>query len=563
TEIRDEDPEALLFGLADRDDRRAAMELPDVDTWRQHLVASAAIGGGSDPERATPLVLDGPRVYLDRYWRYEQRVAARLQALASSPVDPVPPSAVAAATEAVADGAQRAAINTAVTARLTVLTGGPGTGKTTTVVRVLATLVATMPELAGRIALAAPTGKAAARMGEAIRQHGDADAGQAGLADLPATTLHRLLGFDPRNPSRFRHGRDRPLDVDVVVVDEASMVSLPMMAKLLDALPDTARLLLVGDRDQLVSIDAGAVLADISAAGAACGSDDAPRTALTDRIVELRHNYRFTPTSGIGLVAGRIRDERSAAEVVAAMTPSDPSADAGWHDEAVELAAPDRRGSGLLPRPWFDRIVTHFAALAARAGADDDPGGLLADLGQLGVLAALRRGPGGVDHLNAAVGSEVARTIGRPNRGDGDPRRAFDIGTPVLVTRNDHAQQLFNGDVGIVVRSADQSVVAFPAPDGAVRQVPVARIGHLEPVYALSVHKSQGSQFDRVVVTLGASDSPLLTRELVYTAITRARRHVAVVADADTLHRALERRVQRASGLRALLTSTQPDSVVE
>lgn len=540
--------------------------LPSLESWRSRLVASPAVRvpaaaeaapvptGTLDDSPATPLVLDGNRLYLDRYWRYEQRVADRLRQLASEVSNPprgVEELLAVLFGDGVSTSGQQAACRAGASHRLTVLTGGPGTGKTTTILRLMAVL-ASVADDAARMVLTAPTGKAAARLAETVR----ADVDQLPLADTiveqlratPATTLHRLLGWQPQSPSRFRHDRSRPLAHDVVIVDEASMVSLPLMAKLLDALGDDTRLVLVGDREQLASIDAGAVFADVCGPRSTSVSGERSRTPAsaagqtTDRrpqVVELTHNFRFDANSGLVDVAAAVRD--------------------GDIERVVALAAPHAppdRGHPL-PEPVWARVTERYAHAVRLARQGAPPTEVLKTFERVRVLAALRRGPHGVEAINQAIAEWLASDLGDDTIDTSRvPGRFAGVGTPLLVTRNDHRLELYNGDVGVVVPDPSgtaQPVVAFAAAGGQVRLIPPARLPASEPVYALSVHKSQGSQYDEVVLVLPPTDTALLTRELVYTGVTRARSRLTLVADTQVLAAALGRRVQRASGLRQRL----------
>jgi exodeoxyribonuclease V alpha subunit len=579
----------LDVGLADRAEERVDVQLPDLDTWVAAIEAAPSVRR-AEAAAVTPLVLDGHRLYLDRYWGYEGRLVARLAQLVATDATDRDPERVRGQLDRLfdtdPDDPQRRAAEVATRRALTVLTGGPGTGKTTTVVRLLATLWTTSM-IPPRIVLAAPTGKAAARLAEAIREVAGTLPLEppiiAALQRLPATTLHRLLGWQPRNPTRFRHDASHPLPYDVVIVDEASMTSLPLMAKLTDALADGARLVLVGDRDQLASVDAGAVLSDICGprvAGATAADGSPPATAtegqptatagepprdgaalpLHESIVTLTRFHRFGVDSGIGAVAraiGRLgtgsvphsgNTPAPVDEVVALLRGerTEPGGPESYDDVALRAPAPTERGIAL-PAGLLDEVVEGYAA-AVRAALDDAPvPAILQAFDRIRVLAALRRGTDGVEGLNRAIAQRLAAIVPEYR-----PDTAFPIGQPVLVTRNDHASRLYNGDVGVVVRDPDEPElhrVAFLSGDGQARLVAPGRLPESEPVFAMSIHKSQGSQFDRVVVVLPRRDSPLLSRELVYTGITRAARQVTIVADEPILRAALGRQVQRASGL--------------
>ena len=577
-----------------------ALPWPEPAAWRAALVASPAVAvgpaghrtgpadgrpgpsgelGAEDAGAARPLVLDGPRLYLDRYWRYERRLAAALAERAAGPPIDVDPAAVRAAIErllpppqadgpdrqrlAVADGPdrQRLAVAAGATGALTVVTGGPGTGKTTVVARLLAVLLALAedgPRLP-RLALAAPTGKAAARLDESLREAVAGlglDAGLAeALAGVRARTLHRLLGSRGPGRTRFRHDAANPLDVDAVVVDEASMVPLALMAKLVDAVPAGARLVLLGDRDQLASVEAGAVLGDV------CGPQEvveAPRSArarerlaaasgqpvpgveadapgIGDAIVRLTRFHRFGADSAIGRLAAAIRGlDEDPAPALAVLAEEDGR-------EALRL-----RGDDAGVRAALAEAVEVYAEVAAHAAAGRATEAL-AGLDRCRVLCAHRRGPRSVaDATSTILAALAARGV--------DVAEPWFPGRAVLVTENDPSTGLANGDVGVVVAVEDGARrIAFPAAAGVVRLLAPARLPAVETTYATTIHKSQGSQVDHAVVLLPAADSPIATRELVYTAVTRARERVSLLADAEVTAAALSRRIQRPSGLAAAL----------
>ena len=561
---------------------------PDPEAWRDALAASPAVRAPGD-ERIAALVLDGSRLYLDRHWNYERRLEARLPQMAATTRDDTDPADVESwldrlfgEADATEIDRQRLAAALASARSLTVVSGGPGTGKTTTIVKILALLLATVQRSDGagplRIALAAPTGKAAARMQEAIRGAVEKlpvdEETRSTLESMTAGTLHRLLGWRRDNSTRFRHDAENPLPYDVVVVDEASMVSLAVMSKLVDAVPAEGRLLLVGDRNQLVSVEAGAVLGDL------CGglSQDLGRTlrlsssvvddlavrygapltgeaeivdeaGIWDSIVQLERFYRFGTDSGIGNVARAIqRVEDDPTEVIELLRSGGPGALSGSPDLAFVEEA-----SSTIPGVVRERIVDGYRSYVEAVTSGGDPGEILAKLDEFRVLAAVRRGPRGVELLNSAIEGWLEQEVP-----DFSPTGEWYVGRPVMVTQNDYGVELFNGDVGVVVEDPHdptERMVAFPAVGGEVRLVGPARLPPHETVFAMTVHKSQGSQFDRVVVVLPTQDSPILTRELIYTGVTRAKEHVMVVGEEGLLRSALVRPVQRASGLAERLWS--------
>ncbi len=572
----------------------ASLPWPATEAWREVLSASPLVRPGS--EAATPLVLDGSRLYLDRYWQYEQRLAGALEARAAAWEDG--PAAPAASVVAWLDelfgparglDRQRLAAAVALTRRLTVIAGGPGTGKTYTVARVLALLhraaLATAADRPLRVVLVAPTGKAAARLQESLREAlGTLTLPapvRAAMERTPASTIHRLLGVTRASSTRFRHDARHPVPYDVVIVDEASMVSLPLMAKLVDAVDDRSRLILLGDRDQLASVEAGAVFGDIcgpagsrptlrfspgaaSALAAVVGGhlagehEVADRPGIWDAIVRLDRFRRFSSGSDLGAVAAAIQasgtEGDKAVDLLRSPSPVGPetvpaAADgpdaADGPGAAARLLDPDEdpAAAGTVT----DFVVDRYAEVARLALAGAPAGEVLAQLASLRVLCARRRGPDGVEDWNRRI--ERRLTEGVPGF---DPSRRFYVGRPILITRNDDAVRLYNGDVGVIVEDADQPgqlVAAFWTPETGVRTISPARLPACETTFAMTIHKSQGSQFAEVVIVLTPEPSPVLTRELVYTAITRASQRATVLGRAEILRTALSRPVQRASGL--------------
>jgi exodeoxyribonuclease V alpha subunit len=560
------------------DDAASLRALPwpdDVDTWvtavrdAQDLVWTADGQPGDCGDVPCPLTLHGTRLYLDRYWRYEGRTAAQLTARARVGVPGVDLAELRRGLDelfgepsAAGPDLQRLAAATAVTRQLAVIAGGPGTGKTTTVARVLALLDAQATATGRpqpRVALVAPTGKAAARLEESLREALDRDPigddVRERLSTTEASTIHRLLRRRPDNESRFRHDARDPLPHDVVIVDEASMVSLSLVAKLLDALSEHTRLVLVGDPQQLRSVEAGAVLGDIVGPAllgprmspdvrrsltAVTGeevaglSDATTDPGIGDGIVVLQRVHRFDETSGIADLATAIQagDVDRVLEVLRS----------GRTDVTFVERADDADDDGTTPLDGVREAVVATGHEVARAAAAGDASAALAAIEQVRVLCAHRRGPFGV----ATWIPRIEDWLGtRPTRaGDG-----WEVGRPVLVTRNDHQLRIYNGDVGVVVATGDGPRVAFPTASGP-RLLPPSRLTDTETVHAMTIHKSQGSQFRHAVVVLPAPDSRILSRELFYTGVTRAQRQVTVVGSPAAVRTAVERVVRRASGLR-------------
>jgi exodeoxyribonuclease V alpha subunit len=453
--------------------------LPWPDEWLDAVVGSPLVAVGEEGGDDRPLRLVGSALYLDRYWREEVQVARDLLALGD---------------------------------RLEVIAGGPGTGKTTLVARNLARMLQDGADPA-LVALAAPTGKAAARLTEAVHEEGRRLEVPA-LLGLQASTLHRLLGWRPGTHSRFRHDRANRLPHAVVIVDETSMVSLSLMARLVEAVRADARLILVGDPGQLTSIEAGAVLGDIVSA--------------SEGITRLERVHRFG--GAIANVAEAIRR--------------------GDGDATIEALAGVRGNRGRSTVTWTTDpeavragAVACFRAVADAAGAGDGARAI-AELGGFRILCAHRRGPHGVTGWTAQVERWLAQA-GLAAEGE------WYAGRPLLVTENDYGLGLYNGDTGVVIAAEDGRLsAAFER--GAFSP---ARLGAVDTVYAMTVHKSQGSQFDTAAVLLPEADSPMLTRELLYTAVTRARDELILVGDEAAVRAAVARPVARASGLARRLAS--------
>ncbi|MFT3790436.1 MAG: exodeoxyribonuclease V subunit alpha [Rudaea sp.] len=569
--------------LAEAADARVAEELPSPQTVRAALLASPWVAR----DAATPaaLVFDAhERIYLRRYFVYENTVA---QSLASRLADSSLADALArtdpvALREALArqfagderdgrraDPDQRRAVLLALRSRLAIVSGGPGSGKTTTVLRLLALVVewarsGGLP--APRIALAAPTGKAAARLGETLRTRSGEDADDA--IPRAAVTVHRLLGLSPRD-GRARFDRANPLPFDLVVIDEASMLDLALAARLCEALAPPARLILLGDRDQLASVEAGRVFGALSHAAAAAGGYSpalaqwlqnilldkvdvgarfiAPAVAsaesagrdesrpyedgvpvLADAYVELRGNHRFGARSAIGRLAQALR-----------------AGDATMAQAVLGESAAEARAVSVPSAALPQRIVRDFAPRYAELAQAQDAAAAFAVADRFRVLCALREGPFGSVAINAAIEHELRR------RGAGADAHGWYAGRLVIVGGNDYRLGLFNGDIGIALRSGAGGAleVWFRNADGGLRALPPLVLGAVEAAWALTVHKAQGSEFDEVVVVLPDRDARVLTRELVYTAVTRARKKVELWTSGEVLARALARSTQRWSGL--------------
>jgi exodeoxyribonuclease V alpha subunit len=519
-----------------------ALRWPSPEPWMAAVARSplvAAEDGDGDAEAVAPLRMRGPWLYLDRYWAEEVSVAAALRARLSQRAEEVDEVVLAAGlarlwADTGAEDRQAQAAAAAVRRPLTVIAGGPGTGKTTTVAKIVALLHeqsgAGGPAL--RIALAAPTGKAAARLQgsvhtEALRLPIAAEVRDA-LLGLEASTIHRLLGWRPATSSRFAHDRGRRLPHDVVIVDETSMVSLSLMARLIEALRDGARLVLVGDPGQLASIEAGAVLGDIVGGEGTTRPQSA--TPSRDGIVVLDRGHRFG--GAISTLATAIRDGDG--DGVMELLRSGDAAVVWIDTDAARPEAPARVRDGAL---CAGREV-------AGAAASGDGAAALAALGTFRILCAHRRGPYGVANWNARAEGWLQDAL----TGFTAAERWY-VGRPLLVSENDYELGLANGDTGVVVQVGEGRVMAAFQRGGEVALHSPSRLAAVDTVYAMTIHKSQGSQFHAAAVLLPEPGSRILTRELLYTAATRAQHRLILVGPEQTIRAAVARRVARASGL--------------
>jgi exodeoxyribonuclease V alpha subunit len=511
---------------------------PEPGAWTAAVADGPLVRRAEDPDAGIrPLVLDGTRLYLDRYWRYERRVVHELGARAVAEVAHVDLAAVRA-------GLDR-------------LLPPPAADEPAA------------PPRPPRVALAAPTGKAAARLTSSLHEAAgrltvDADV-QAALRAAEASTLHRLLGWAPG--VRFRHDRDDPLPHDVVVVDETSMVSLSLVARLLDAVRRDSRVVLLGDPHQLASVEAGTVLGDVvgpadvrlwsrpeaidrlaqatgeqqeTLSSITVPTSQLPSTPIGETIVVLQRVRRFAETSGIAALAAAIHSGEPAATIeVLHAGGADGSRDVTW------VETDDAAGFDELARVR-EPVVEAGRDLVGAAHAGDAELALTV-VDRVRVLCAHRRGPYGVADWNPRVERWLVRA-----GVELDLARRWYIGRPVIVGRNDHRLGVFNGDVGVTLAHDHGAAVAFEGADGA-RRIHPGRLEAVDTVHAMTIHRSQGSQFEHVVVVLPHAGSPILTRELLYTAVTRATARVTVVGSRAAIEAAVSRPIARASGLRGAL----------
>ncbi len=523
------------------DDPTCELPWPDAAAWIELVRASPLVrpllAGEPKGLHRQPMAIDGSRLYLDRFARYEQLVAEALRARAKSPM-PAPSSELEPMLDDLFSSdptdTQRAAAKIALTEKLAIIAGGPGTGKTRTVARMLIALLSLSAANGTEttVALAAPTGKAAARMTEAVQRElsgldANSDATNK-LVAIEATTIHRLLG--PGGGNRFAHDRLNPLPFDVVVVDETSMVSLPLMARLLDSLRPEARVILVGDPFQLASVEAGAVLGDL------IDSSGLPDSVLRSHTVALDRVHRFSADSGIAALATAIRngDDDAALRIL-----RDP--------DILDATLIDPADSASVSQ-LEDRAVRSAEAVIKLARAGDAAQSLHAAT-DFKVLSATKKGPLGVDWWSDRITQRCTDAIA-----PADQYNPWYVGRPIMVTQNDPVQKVFNGDIGVVVDTAEVRSVAFPDHEN-IRSIPAVRLGAVQTWWAMTIHKSQGSEFPHIVVALPSVESPVVSRELLYTGVTRAKESVTIVATEAALRAGINKRVVRTSGLATLLGS--------
>ncbi len=568
---------------------RATAWPDDPEVWERAVLASPMVGGPDDVHR--PFVQqptrDGTLILTRRMWREQERLANALSSLAESAPHLVLDDDV------IERGIQRlfpdpsesiAAVRTAAKRRLTVVTGGPGTGKTFSVKRILALLMeAASEDQPLRIELAAPTGKAAVRMAEAIAEDlqklPTEPAIREQLSSLNPRTLHKLLGLRPDGYCHF--GTERRLPADLVIVDEASMVDITLFRQLCEAIPDGARLILLGDRDQLASVEAGTVLADI-VSEVLDGGPGQSRT-LSQAIVPFRTNHRSAKAPTVAAIAKSIQDKAPGmpTEVSAWMTGAVSVAEEKESKRVQSFGAPDDRGRPTkgqverLAEPYLE-ADDYLGLLCAQLRQHSEKSSELKDADlhrkllkafeRYRVLAVHRKGPLGVRGLNrefTSLAQEQLKDAIRMRRkaSAGAPvelprRLGYWIGQPIIIMRNAYEVGLMNGDIGLILPGQGGLVAVFPTSDKGIkdsRQVGLGRLPDNDTAFCMTIHKSQGSQFKRVAMVLAGRESPIQTRELIYTGITRTSDKLDWLGSKEELARDLDRPVSRASGLAALL----------
>ena len=514
----------------------STVTLPALDEWQYRLNNSYLVGGPGD---YAPLILDhAGRLYLARYWHYEKNLADALVRRAHADFDDIDVPCLRRTLDKLFpvtddNAALKAAVATAVLKRLTVISGGPGTGKTTAIRFVLEALGSLNKSKPTKIVLAAPTGKAAVSMLDALRTTVDQNQCGDKISVIPdrAYTVHRLLEGRPES-SYFRYNSENRLPLDVLVVDEASMLDLALMAKLVAAVPDDARLILLGDKDQLASVEAGAIFGDICAqrdydfefcgqikaiSGVELVSSGAPVSFLGNSIALLERSYRFDPNSGLGKLSHAIKNNQPDAALN--ILRGGDFAGVRWKNN-LEIGSE----TDLVNR-IMQGYANYFSTLQKPAKSED----AFQALNTFKVLSPYRSGKTGITRLNRLIEERIRIEQAL------DHRTIWYHGRPVMIVRNDYNLQLFNGDIGIALELDGEIRVFFESTHGTARSFTPSRLPEHESAFVTTVHKSQGSEFDRVVVILPKQKSEGLSRALLYTAVTRARKDVEIWASAELL----------------------------
>jgi len=543
-------------------DDASYLQCPELDVWTEKLHSSFVVGS---PGEFCPLILDNKnRLYLYRYWNYEKKLSDSIANRAQKDIDTIDATLLRDSLTRLFPKSpkgyvdwQKVAALTAAFKKFCVISGGPGTGKTFTVAKILALLVEQNSTDRPRILLAAPTGKAAARLSEAIRNAKKTlNCQDAVINAIPSVsfTIHRMLQTIPGSPYFLRNA-EKPLNADVVIVDEASMIDLALMAKLTEAVPDDARLILIGDKDQLASVEAGSVLGDICDRDKVhgfserfrkrfekitrekldiTGRHDNNNTVLEDCIVTLKHSFRFDAGSAVGELSRSVNcgDFEKAIELLKT------HAQINWQENLNQKT---------LYRALSEAVIKNYSEYLNVT----DPLGALEQLSRFKILCAVNIGPFGVKAINRLT----EQILSRENLIN--PEQEWYRGRPVLITRNDYNLGLFNGDMGVTLAAPDSESrelqVYFPGDSGEFRSFSPYMLPEHETVFAMTVHKSQGSEFDDILLVLPERDYPVLTRELLYTAITRARHNISIWGTEAVVKTAVSRKIERTSGLRDAL----------
>jgi exodeoxyribonuclease V alpha subunit len=517
-QVRQGDVCLLLADYADQ--QIEGYTTPSLPEWLAILESSSAVAKSG---ATTPLILDDNKcLYFQRYWQYEQQLATALRDLAlnqsailhaASPVDSDKTTDLL--QEQTLSEQQKQAIVRAIQSPISIITGGPGTGKTTTISFLIKILYQLNPD--SRIALAAPTGKAATQIQQAISNTVNLSSDR-----LQASTVHRLLGYRP-NSVNFRHHADNPLPYDTVIIDEASMIDLALMSKLVNAVRTDARLILLGDADQLVSVETGAAFGELCY--------DPEQSVLNNCITRLQQSYRFAEHPGIGKLADAVNH--------------------GDSDTALKLLDAEQYPEISWLQPEITRLDEFLIKhLAKQFEAKSEPQQRLEANNQFQLLCAHRRGQWGVNGLNLHIEDVLRKhhfTSGQGHHYNGKP---------IIINRNNYQLNLFNGDIGLLADSESGELKAyFSKPDAGIREISPTRLPAYQTAWALTVHQSQGSEFEHVLLVLPEEMSPVLSRELIYTAITRARKSISIIGIRSILENAISTRIQRQSGIAARLSN--------
>ena len=533
--------------------KNISLPVPDLQAWKKALQQSSVVGRPGD---FTPLILDdADRLYMQKLWQHEQNLARRILEKTSQEAPEINADVLKDGLARLfeeQDGIdwQKIAVVAAVNQLFTVISGGPGTGKTTTIIRLLILLLeqgrqrGTLPA----IALAAPTGKAAARMETSIQEAKSAISTSQKIREaLPveAVTIHQLLGAG-RHSRRFRFNEDNPLPYDCIIIDEVSMVDQMLMSRLLDAVDTKTRLVLLGDKDQLASVEAGSVLGDICGMQISNTFSEAMRDCLgeldihlpdkyidtphplTDHIILLKKNYRFGDDSGIARLATAVNAGRG-----------DEAWDLLHDDHFSDISLKIIRDYESFEQILADNLLKQFSTVQSV----DTPAEKLRRYRRFKILAAHRVGPWGTEIINNRMEDLLRR------RALISPYETWYEGRPVVINRNDHSLGLSNGDLGVCIQSEDERLKVYIARDDEAALIAPSRLPDFDPAFALTVHKSQGSEFDRVLLVLPEASSKLLSRELIYTAVSRARAQVTIVSSEKAFKKAVQHGLVRHSGL--------------
>jgi exodeoxyribonuclease V alpha subunit len=530
-----------MYSTADNPD--AVAQFPELKSWLEDLLCAGVTTNSGEYK---PLILENESISLYRYWNYERQAAEMIKKIASYEHEKFPESEIQRSMQSICgelqlDQHQYEAISTAVYNSFTVITGGPGTGKTTTVARIVAVLKQLYGKSPCRIALAAPTGKAAMRLGESL-QHAltviASDNASKEHITVEPQTIHRLLGTIPGSIC-FKHNRQHPLPFDLVIIDEASMVDISLMAKLLDAIPPGCRLILLGDKDQLASVEAGSVLADICKIPDLPLNPDTFKTPDNQRrspvsLVTLTKSFRFQKDSGIGQLAESI-NSGSVESALAVLNRSNQC-----QFRIITDIKSLHRELILQTKRWLEQLISV-----------KEPEKALNLINDSRILTTLRHGMWGAESINDII-KETCRSAGYQH----EQSLLFD-GMPIMVTSNDYRNDLFNGDTGVIFRQASHFYAYFRDRSDSVRSITLRSLSSWEPSFAITVHKSQGSEFAHTLFVLPPVDTPLLSRELIYTAVTRSRTSISILGNEPVLKAGIARTTKRSSGLKKWFTSEQ------